>query len=168
MFVKTKQISDYLPEEQVHVIYSMINDNIEKTFERNPEFKGENLGQILVTNCTSLKGQEVNALVSFRYRYDQEGVVVYFLPEEVAIYDDNDDEGVNYMLDHRKTKEEIITPAACKLVDSSVGETAHSILSFSESKLIMLFRLREEFKKVNYITGEMALNIIEKIFKETK
>lgn len=176
MFVKTKRISDYLPEEQVNAINYMINDNIQKTIKNNPVFSGMNLGQILVTNCTSLEGLEVNALVSFRYQYDREGVVVYFLPEEVVIYDDNNEEGINYMLDHRKTKDELARPEPDYSDDTVMSSSiaAHAGLSKAveevKTESAILARLREEFNTVGVdcITGKAALKIIEKVFKETK
>lgn len=166
MFVKTNKASEYFPEEQVASMNYGVNDYVNNTRKRDPNRSGINRGQILFTNCTTLNNEEVNALTSFEYSFDPSGDIEYFKVIEIAIYDNDDDEGINYMLEHRKTKDELVReePAMAEIIK------AHANLCKTSMVPSIIDQLREEFNTIggDYVTGFAALKIIEKIFNSTK
>jgi len=195
MFVKTTVASNYFPEAQVSSMNFGVNAYMTNTYKRDPRNRAISRGQVLFTNCTTLKKEEVNALISFEYKFGPIGEVEYFKLIEIAIFDDNDDEGVNYMLDHRKTKDELIREPALDYMASHIrGENSTSeensfpVSDSVASAMLALHSLNSRLSKPGNmlpkvlselrvaftafgnddITGFEALEIIERIFKGIK
>lgn len=173
MFVKTLNPENYFSAEQLDGINTGIHLHITNAMTRDPYFKGINLGQVLFTNCITLKEEEVNAMVSFQYKFE-DSLVSDFRVREVAIFDNDDEDGINYMLDHRKTKDEKVSPhpsadlGPIRKVDTSLPPKPEA---FSEDPMLALVStLQAEFHHIGgeYITGWTAIKILERVINDMK
>ena len=173
MFVKTLNGQEYFDESQQEAMNWGINDSINNAIKRNPEFTGVNKGQVIFTNCMTKQGLEVNTMISFEYSYEN-GKTNYFRLIEIAIFDNDDDAGVNYMLEHRAAKDTLEAPE--DPIDAFVDAMRNPATTFkvepeklvSKDPYVLSARFREEFNHIgrDYITGFDALKIVLKILKE--
>ena len=172
MFVKTLNGQEYFDASQQEALNWGINDSINSVIKRNPDFTGINKGQVIFTNCMTRENKEVNAMISFEYSYEN-GKTNYFRLIEIAIFDNDDDAGVNYMLEHRISEDALGSPddpiegfieamSEPQRTDTGIPKLV------PKDPYILSARFREEFNRIgrDYITGFDALKIVLKILKE--
>ena len=166
MFVKTLNGQEYFDESQQEVMNWGINDSIKNVMQRNPAFTGVNKGQVVFTNCVTREDKEVNAMISFEYSYEN-GKTNYFKLVEIAIFDNDDNDGINYMLEHRATEDSLEAPLdpidnyLSKLIAFSYKESDGVNWKMAVADILSEFQDLGE----DTISGNEALKMINNLLK---
>lgn len=164
MFIQTTTALEHFNYDQLYGMNEIIRSYIDNCIARSKDDEVQvttNIGQLLITNARVKTGEEVNALIDFEFKVDKLKVLTEFKIILMSIFTDDDDEGINYMLENRRMGDKLILLGSGAPVSKQVRPDP---LFLDE----LAHRFQQEFSHLgnDYLRGDSVLNVVLTIIEK--